>query len=247
MSAPSQSTQPLVPRRAAARLAAVDARAMAAQAAGRCRIAAPDAEWLLAVPLRLPPVPGGVPPRPLILGVAALATANAAVALALELVMARGDAAAIGLTLTTASRLGIAAREGIYIVDSGGSPRQRQRLAHSTALATHAAADALATYALAASSRGFDHVPRPEYAFPRARGRGVDALKMRLFCESPSGGDGESIPAAEAAYDAVAHGLQVCALPFPRLGACAAEHRVARAVCLASTFVGWAALGSGAA
>ncbi len=247
MATPSQSTQPFIPHRTEARLAAVDARAMAAQAAARCRVAAPDAEWLQAVPLRLPPVPGGVPPRPLILGVAALATANAAVALALDLVTAHGDAAAIGLTLTTASRLGIAAREGMYVMESGGGPRHRQRLAHSTALATHAAADALATYALAASPRGFDHMSSPEYAFPPAWGRVVDALKMRLFGESPSARDRESIAAAEAAYDAVAHGLQVCALPFPRLGACAAEHRVARAVCLASTFVGWAALGSGAA
>lgn len=122
MATPSQSTQPFIPHRTEARLAAVDARAMAAQAAARCKVAAPDAEWLQAVPLRLPPVPGGVPPRPLILGVAALATANAAVALALDLVTAHGDAAAIGLTLTTASRLGIAAREGIYVMESGVVP-----------------------------------------------------------------------------------------------------------------------------
>ncbi len=237
----------LVPRRTEARLAAITARSTAALTAERCRSAAPHDEWLLATPLRIPPVPVGPPDRPLILGAAALATANSAVALALDFVVASGDGSATDLTLVTAQRIASAAREAIDALEAPSSSRGRQRLAHATAQATHAAADALASYALAASSRGLGRAPRSEYAFPRAWVGVVDALKMRLFGERSPGyedeGDPQSMAAAEAAYDAAARALQVCALPYPRLGACAAEHRVTRAACLASTFVGWAALG----
>ena len=201
-------------------------------------------------PLRIPPVPMGPPDRPLILGAAALATANSAVALALDIVVARGEASAIDSTFVTAQRIASAAREAIDAMEARGPSRGQQRLAHATAQATHAAADALATYALAGSSRGLGRAPRAEYAFPRAWVGVVDALKMRLFGERPPGdegpGDQQSIAAAEAAYDAAARALRVCALPYPRLGACAAEHRVARVTCIASTFVAWAALASGA-
>jgi len=239
-------TQAVVARRAEANLAAVTARSTAVLAAERCRSEAPDADWLLATPRRLPPVPVGEPARPLILALAALATANAAVALALELVASRGDAAALDLTLVAAHRTAIAAREGIYTLESRGARKQRHLLAHTTAQATHAAAEALTTYALATKSPRFGHSPRPEYAFPRAWSRSVDGLEMRLFGESQATGDEvhdrESLAAAEAACDAAMHALQACSLRFPRLGACSAAHRVARAACLASTFVGWAAL-----
>ncbi|MHB8488672.1 MAG: hypothetical protein ACYDCS_03345 [Candidatus Dormibacteria bacterium] len=119
-------------------------------------------------------------------------------------------------------------------------------LAHATAQATHAAAEALATYALAGHVDALGHPLRPEYAFPRAWRTVVERLGSRLYGQNRASEgrrhDSESVATAEVAYDAAAHAVQVCSLRFPRLGACSATHRVARATCLASTFAGWAAL-----
>jgi hypothetical protein len=240
------SIQACVPRRTEARLAAVTARSIAAFTAQRCRGAAPDEEWLLATPLRIPPIPTGAPNRPLILGVAALATANAAVGLALQLVTASGEAGTVDLALATAHRMASAAQEGIDALESRRASGGRQHLAHATAQATHAAADALAAFALTVHTTAVGRPPRPEYEFPRALGRAVDALEMRLYGRDQAtperGHDRASIVAAEAACAAAMRAVQVCAMHSPRLGACSATHRVVRAACLASTFVGWAAL-----
>ncbi|HEY6470431.1 MAG TPA: hypothetical protein VI434_11760 [Candidatus Dormibacteraeota bacterium] len=245
MSIARASTRGQLTRRTEARLAAVTARSTSVLAADRCRRVAPNAPELLAAPLRLPSVPGGVPAHPLLLAVATLATANAAVALALELASARGEAVAIDRMLFTAHRTASAARDAIYTLDTADTPRQRQLLAHAAAQATYAAADALAIYALPGSEES-SQPPRAEYTLPRAWRTGVGRLELALY--GPAGTAGErsterdSVVAAEVAYDSAAHAVQVCSLHFPRLGACSATHRVTRATCLASTFVGWAAL-----
>ena len=240
------TTQPHSARRTEAHLAAVTARSTSVLAAEGCRRAAPDALELRATPLRLPPVPGGVPPHPVILATAALATANAAVALALELATAHGEANAIDLILLTAKRTASAARDAIDTLESADTPTQRQLLAHATAQATHAAAEALATHALAGHFDVLGQSAGPEYTFPRAWRNVVEHLGSRLYGQDRATAgewrDPESVAAAEVAYDAAAHAVQACSLRFPRLGACSAAHRVARATCLASTFAGWAAL-----
>jgi len=143
-----------------------------------------------------------------------------------------------------AERTTAAATNGIHALSVGSALGECARLGHSMALAAHSAAESLTYYERDAPSAAWDRERRADYAFPRPWQGVVDRLGVRILDEMRLRRDaaeslGGNLAAAAAADDGALHAVRFCSQDFPRLGAVAALHRMARITSLASAFVGW--------